>query len=316
MLKTMSDEDYPSSGATAHFSPSLPKSQTERKPGPVSWVRDLLRRKVSNANNLQEAIDDFIEELNDTEMNTASADSQKTLIGNILKTHDLRVSDVMVPRADIVALELESGLTALAGLFKEDQFSRFPVYKDNLDNVVGFLHIKDVLACFLEGRTCDLQSLLREATIVSSRIPVMELFMTMRQEKKHMALVVDEHGGIDGLVTVNDVIEALVGEIDDEFDNDEEPQIIEKEDGSLIADARVDIEEFEENYGAFLTAEEREDVETLAGLAFHLVGRIPKRGEKIEHSSGIVIEVLDANSRRVNRVRLRNVPHNGNAAEV
>ncbi len=304
----MSDEDYPSSGATAPVSPSPQKSQTERKSGPVSWVRDILRRRVSNSNNLQEAIDDFIEELNDTDLNTASADSQKALITNILKTHDLRVSDVMVPRADIVAIEIGSGLESLRDIFKEDQFSRFPVYKGQLDNVVGILHIKDVLACFLEQRDCELQSLMRDATIVSPRLPVMELFVTMRQEKKHMALVVDEHGGIDGLVTINDIVEALVGEIEDEFDNDEDPQIIEKADGSLIADARVDIEDFEEKYGDILTAEEREDVDTLAGLAFHLVGRIPKRGEKIEHSSGMVIEVLDANSRRVNRLRLRNLP--------
>ncbi|PZO78318.1 MAG: magnesium/cobalt efflux protein, partial [Micavibrio aeruginosavorus] len=171
-------------------------------------MRDILRRRVSNSNNLQEAIDEFIEELNETELGTASADSQKTLITNILKTHDLRVSDVMVPRADIVAIEIGSGLEALRDVFKEDQFSRFPVYKGQLDNVVGILHIKDVLACFLEQRDCELSTLMRDATIVSPRLPVMELFVTMRQEKKHMALVVDEHGGIDGLVTINDIVEA------------------------------------------------------------------------------------------------------------
>ncbi len=267
-----------------------------------------MRRKASNANRIQEAIEDFIEELEDTEEDKVSVNNQKTILTNVLKTHDLRVSDLMVPRADIVAVEENITREQLREVFRENQFSRIPVYKENLDNIVGVLHIKDLLACLLDGRECEVKSLLREVTIVPPGIPVMDLFLNLREDKKHMALVVDEHGGIDGLVTINDIVEAVMGDIDDEFDSDDEPQIIEKPDGSLIVDARFEMDDFEEMYGTFLNAEEREDIETIGGLAFSLAGRVPKKGDTLIHPSGLEMDVLDANASRVNRVRLRNVP--------
>ncbi|MEM6781273.1 MAG: transporter associated domain-containing protein, partial [Pseudomonadota bacterium] len=139
-------------------------------------------------------------------------------------------------------------------------------------------------------------------------MPVLDLMLQMRQSKKHMAMVIDEYGGIDGLVTIGDVLEAIVGEIDDEFDLDEHPEMIERNDGSVLADARVDIDEFEERYGELLTEEERNDIDTLGGLVFSVAGRIPARGEVLKHDSGIVFEILDADPRRINRLRIKNIP--------
>ncbi|PZQ43335.1 MAG: magnesium/cobalt efflux protein [Micavibrio aeruginosavorus] len=274
-----------------------------------AWFKHLLRGgRASNSNLLQDALEDYIEELKETDLDDVSANNQKELITNVLNTRDLKVYNVMIPRADIIAIEQGADAAALRALFKEKQFSRIPVYKDNLDHIIGTIHIKDILNCLLDGGPCNLADVAREPLIVHPGLPVMDLFLQMREDKKHMALVVDEHGGIDGLVTLNDVMEAIVGDIDDEFDHEEQSKIVEKPDGSLVADARVDIEEFEEKYGKILDAEEREDVETLGGLAFHIAGRIPKRGETLKHASGMTLDIIDADSRKVNRLRIRNLP--------
>lgn len=292
-------------------SPSSPTpNETRARPRAVTWLRNLLRGdRPSNSNEqLQEALEDYIEELKESELGDTSVDNQKELITNVLNTRDLRVHDIMVPRADIIAIGKNATMEDLKKLFAEKQFSRVPVYDETLDRIAGFIHIKDILNCLLDNKPCQISDMIRETLIVHPGLPIMDLFKTMREDKKPMAMVVDEHGGIDGLVTVNDVIEAIVGDFDDEFNHEEAPQLIEKPDGSVIADARMDIEDFEERFGLFLDAEQREDVETLGGLAFHIAGRVPVRGETLKHESGVAIDILDADSRRVKRVRVRNLP--------
>jgi CBS domain containing-hemolysin-like protein len=310
MLNKM-PEDEPPEGQISPRPSFIATHEIRVKNGPVAWLKTFMRGKTaSNANNIQEALEDLIEELEDSDESQIVVDNQKTLITNVLKTHDLRVSDVMVPRADIVAVEEDITLDELRDVFKGNQFSRIPVYRENLDNIIGVLHIKDLLTCLLEKRDCQVSSLIRDVIVVPPGIPLMDLFLTLREDKKHMAVVVDEHGGIDGLVTINDIVEAVMGDIEDEFDNDEQPQIIEKSDGSLVVDARFEIDDFEERYGSFLTTEEREDVETLGGLAFSLAGHVPTKGEVLKHSTGMTIEVMDANASRVKRIRIRYMPKN------
>lgn len=314
----MSDDEHSRGNADKDKpSPSL-VAQTEPRPRPraVSWLKNLMGGRASNSNELQEVLEDYIEELKESDLDDESVDNQKELITNVLNTRDLRVSDVMVPRANIVAIEQDATMDDIKKLFAEKQFSRLPVFAENLDKVVGWIHIKDILNCLLENKPCSLPDMMREAMIVHPGLPIMDLFKLMREDKKHMALVVDEHGGIDGLVTVNDVIEAIVGDIDDEFEHDDGPQFFEKPDGSITVDARADVDDFEERYGKFLSADEREDIETLGGLAFHIAGRIPKRGEILRHSSGVTLDILDADGRRVNRVRIRNLPHQDSSDEV
>lgn len=309
MLNQMPDDEIPPS-SKSQAKPVAPlhiPNGARAKTSPVSWVRDLLRRRPSNTNQIQDVLEHYIEELNEAEDNDTALENHNTLIANVLKTRALRVDDIMVPRADIIAINCESGLEDLRNIYRTDQFSRVPVYKESLDNIIGFIHIKDLLSSLLEGRDVQIEPMVREAMIVTPGMPVMDLFLRMREDKMPMALVVDEHGGIDGLVTINDVVEAIMGDIDDEFDHEDQPQVIEKQDGSLIVDGRMEIEDFEERYGAVLTAEEREDVETLGGLAFYLAGRVPKRGESLRHGSGMILEVIEANKSRVNRLRLRNV---------
>ncbi len=314
----MSDDEDPLSRAKAAPAPSsFPETSPRARNAGMSWFKSLLRGKAMNSNQqLQEAIEEYIEDLKESDEDASVVESQKTFITNVIKTHDLRVSDIMVPRADIAAIREDATPEDFKEHFREHQFSRIPVYRGSLDDVIGLVHIKDILTRMLEGQPYTTKELVREAMITSPGIPVMDLFLIMREEKKHMALVVDEHGGIDGLVTINDVIEAIMGDIEDEFDTDEQPQIVEKADGSLLADGRMDIEEFEERYGNFLSADDREEVETLGGLAMHIAGRMPRRGESLKHFSGMVLEVVEADSHRVKRLRLRNLPFTAPSDEV
>ncbi len=312
----MSYDKPPPRAVTAPGQIQNPTQTEVRKTHALSWLKRMVLRGADNSNSLQDVIEDYLEERKDEEPSSQDEENEKNLIVNVLKAHDLKVADVMVPRADIVAVSKDADLETFRALFEEKQFSRFPVYNGDLDHVIGTIHIKDVLGCVLAGKNCLPKDLVRDAMIVNPGLPVMELFLMMRNDKKHMALVVDEHGGIDGLVTLNDIVEEIVGDIEDEFDTDDQPAIIEKPDGSLIADARVEMDDFEDRFGAFLSAEEREDIETLGGLAFELAGRVPRRGETLKHPSGMVLEIMDANSSRVTRVRVRNLPHVNDADSV
>jgi CBS domain containing-hemolysin-like protein len=176
-----------------------------------------------------------------------------------------------------------------------------------MDDVIGMIHIKDVLARLATAEAFDLGELVRRVLFVSPSIRVLDLLLQMRLERVHMAMVVDEFGGVDGLVTIEDLVEEIVGDIQDEHDV-EEIDMIDRPDGSILADARTEIEDFESRVGPVLSDEEREDVDTLGGLVFNLAGRVPARGEVVRHTSGIEFEVVDADPRRVKRLRLRRLP--------
>lgn len=289
--------------------PSMKTTQSGQtsKAGILSWLKSFTKSK-NGSDHLREALEEYIEELHDNGESPSIAQHEQALISNVLHLRDLTVVDVMIPRADIEAIDINTSQEDLMGLLAEKQFSRIPVYKDSLDHIVGTIHIKDILSHLAISKDFKVKDLMRDVPIVSPSMPVLDLMLQMRQTKKHMAMVVDEYGGIDGLVTIGDVLEAIVGEIDDEFDPEEQPEILEKPDGTILADGRVDIEEFEERYGELLSQDERDDIDTLGGLVFSVAGRIPARGEVLKHESGLVFEIIDADPRRINRLRIKNIP--------
>ena len=276
-----------------------------RHGGIFAWLRQL--RRPRNGESLRESLEELIEE--GEEADEPIDPQERTLIGNILKLHERSAADVMVQRVDIVGIEVETPFPDVVKLFVEQGHSRLPVYRETLDDIIGFVHIKDVLSHLVEGPPVPLAKLARKVLVVAPSMPLLDLLLQMRLSRIHMAMVVDEFGGIDGLVTIEDLIEEIVGEIEDEHDDAAEPLLTQRADGSIIADARTPIAEFEQRFGVkLLPPTSEEEVDSLGGLVFTLAGRVPSRAETIEHPSGIEFDVLDADPRRVKRLRVRGVP--------
>ncbi len=233
---------------------------------------------------------------------------ERELLRNIFKLREISAHDIMVPRADIVAVPHDTELPALVQKLARDSHSRLPVFRETLDDIAGFVHIKDVLPFWGSGKPFKLDDILRRVLFVAPSMRVLDLLLEMRKSHVHMALVVDEYGGIDGLVTIEDVVEEIVGEIEDEHDVEEGPKLVPETGGSYLADARLPLDEFEAEFGPVLTAEEREaDLNTLGGLVVSSAGRVPGRGEVITHPAGLEFEILDADPRRLKRVRVRRI---------
>ena len=271
--------------------------------GLFARLRDRLRSRDAEAM-LRDTIEEIIEE-RDVPLAPIGA-QERTLIANVFKLRELTAYDVMVPRADIVAVANDVSLAQLMKIANREAHSRLPVYRESLDDVIGMVHVKDLLGYWGREKDFKLEDVLRKVLFVAPSMRVLDLLLEMRKTRLHMALVVDEYGGVDGLVTIEDLVEEIVGEIEDEHDVDEGPRLVAQPDGSFIADARLPIGDFEERVGPVLTPEEREeDIDTLGGLLVAHAGYLPARGEIITHPSGYEFEVLEADPRRLKRLRVR-----------
>lgn len=223
----------------------------------------------------------------------------------------MRVGDVMTPRVDIVAVELSTPFAEVVERFAEAEHSRMPIYRETLDDPVGVIHVKDVFKLLARGKAPGpgdliLQKLRRDALYVPGSMRAADLLLRMQTERTHMALVIDEFGGTDGLVTMEDLVEAVVGDIDDEHDEATVASVIPRPGGVFEVDARAPLEKLEEAMGHDLAPGELdEEIDTVGGLVSALAGRVPQRGEVISHPGGYEIQVLDSDARRVKRVRFK-----------
>ncbi len=230
---------------------------------------------------------------------------ERQMLRNLLHFGEEEVGDIAVPRGDIIAVPSTTSFEELVAAFADAGHSRLPVYEESLDKVVGMVHIKDVFALQVTGAPPpeDLTTLLRKPLYVPESMGVLDLLARMRAERVHLAIVVDEFGGTEGLVTIEDVVEEIVGEIEDEHDEEVTSMLVPLEDGMWDADARAELDDVAETVDARLAVVE-EDVDTLGGLAVILAGHVPQLGEIVEHPSGWRLEVTDSDTRRVNRLRL------------
>jgi len=230
-------------------------------------------------------------------------------MGNLRR---MRVEDVAVPKADIVSVPVDIKKDDLVKVFRDSGLSRLPVYKETLDTPVGLIHLKDLALRHGfngKGTRFNLQKMVRPLLFAPPSMPIGVLLQKMQAERTHMALVIDEYGGVDGLVTIEDLIEQVIGEIEDEHDIDEGQYWTQEKPGCYLADARTPLEDFEAEIGQRLVdADEDEEIDTLGGLVFVLTGRIPSRGEVIPHPDGPEFEVVDADPRRIKRLRVRVTP--------
>ena len=228
-----------------------------------------------------------------------------TLLRNLIGLRDKIASDVMIPRADIVSVSMHNEFSALAKQISQVRHSRIPVYRETLDDVDGFIHVKDIFASLQAGDVPPIKSLLRPALFVAPTIRLLDLLHEMRLKRRHLALVVDEFGGVDGLVTIEDLIEEIVGEIEDEYDETVALRFDINGDGTAIADARLEIETLETVTGTLLDDDDRDEIDTLGGLVCAEAGRVPTRGEIVRHANGLQFEVLEGDPRRITLVKIR-----------
>lgn len=273
--------------------------------GPGSWLRRLFgARNGDPAATAAEAL-------------TEAAGGR--LVDQAQAFQTLRVDDVMTPRADIVAVEVDTPFDDVVAMFLEAEHSRMPIYRETLDDPLGVVHVKDVFKQMATGSRpkarrgggpdSGLMRLKRDALYVPASMRAADLLLRMQATRTHMALVIDEFGGTDGLVTLEDLVEAVVGEIDDEHDEAQAAGVQKRPDGAFEADARAPLEELEAALGRDLAPPDLdEEIDTVGGLVAAMAGRLPRRGEVIAHPGGYEIQVLDADPRRIKRVRIRPTP--------
>jgi CBS domain containing-hemolysin-like protein len=274
----------------------------------VRRVRELAWRSEAEPGGMREALEELLSEAEEEGATTFSEEGRE-LVRNALGFGELRVDDVMVPRADIKGIPVASSLRDVVTAMQSAQHSRLVVYRDHLDDVLGVVHLKDLLPFWGDGDTFSLESTMRPVLVVPPSMRVLDLLLEMRSTSKRIAVVVDEFGGTDGLVTIEDMVEELVGELADEHGGTDQPQLIDNADGTIDADGRVWLDELEEKLGLqLLESEDRDEADTLGGLIFTLVDRVPTRGEVVTHPAGLEFEVLDADPRRIKRVRIRRRP--------
>lgn len=275
-------------------------------------VKDLFGSR-GNEVSLRESLEEAIEEHEEETRGPTLGEEEREMLFNVLRYGALRADDVMVPRADIVGVANDISYADLVKVFGEANHSRMPVYRDTLDTVLGMVHVKDALKVTSEGgggsdfRLADIQ---RPVLFVPPSMKLIDLLAKMRLSRTHMAIVVDEYGGTDGLLTVEDIVEEIFGEIEDEHDEVEDPYITPLEGGGYDVDARLEVDELEEVIGVDLLPEELdEDVDTVGGLVFSLAGCVPEIGEVMVHDeSGYRFEVVDADPRRIHKVRIHAAP--------
>jgi CBS domain containing-hemolysin-like protein len=267
---------------------------------------------------VRETIEELIEEGNGDESATPMEASERELLRNILDLKGSTVADVMVTRSDIVAVEVDLPFEELIDTLLEAGHSRLPVYKETLDDVIGMVHIKDVFAASRRGEPVPIEKLIRKTLFVPPSTTVLDMLAQMRLNRCHLALVVDEYGGIDGLVSIEDLMEEIVGDIEDEHDEEEATPIVARDEaGRLVLDSRMPLEDLETRIGTFLTDEEREQVDTVGGLIFSLAGEVPVVGAVLTHpDSGFQFEVTEADGRRLQGVVLRNPPSEDSEASA
>jgi CBS domain containing-hemolysin-like protein len=275
----------------------------ETKPqGLFSRFKDLFSGRGDNS--LKDALEEIIQE-HEEDGHVFTAE-EKDMLRNVLEVRDITVSDVMVPRADIVAVECKITLDALMKAFIENGHTRMPVYDQALDRLRGFIHLKDVVPALAGEKPFIIDDLLRNILFISPTMKIVDLLVQMRLSGVHMAIVVDEYGGTDGLVTMEDLFEELVGEIQDEHDHpDPEEELKQLNSRSFEADARMRIDQLEEHLKiTFRPKDDEEEYDTLGGLIFDRLGRVPVRGEIVMLDGTARLDILDADPRRVRRVRI------------
>jgi len=317
-------------------------NETTPPPVPVGegFFRKFLNKfSASRDKGLRENLENVIETHQAQNPQDDLGQETTSMMRNLITFSGLRVDDAMVPRADIIAIEDSATMRELLAKFNEANHSRLPVYRETLDDIAGMIHVKDFMRWMsLRGAKSKTNAknpginisakdlalpvkqsgIYREVLFVPPSMPAADLLLQMQASHIHMAIVIDEYGGSDGLISIEDLVEEIVGDISDEHDTDDEQLITRQDDNIYVADARVQISAVDDLLDVDLLSDEEEDeADTLGGLIFEMAGRVPARGEIIKHSSGLEFEILQSDARRVKRIRIhvKKKPNSEDGAE-
>ena len=270
-----------------------------------------LPKFLKQTNNIDKKFDEELEQfvakrINADGTNGNSLSHENELLKNLAGLRGITASDVMVPRVDIISVAMSDDFNKIVKQIIKTNLSRVPVRNETLDDIVGIIHIKDVLANLVSKKKHDIKYLLKKPIFVSPSISLLDLLYEMRVKRRHLALVVDEYGGIDGLVTIEDLVEELVGEIEDEHDLSTECRLDKMEDGSIIVEARITFDMLDEFLLSIRNEDLNDEIDTLGGFIISIAGRVPVKGEVIRYSpSGLKFEILEADPRKVILVKIR-----------
>ena len=266
------------------------------------WKTWLIKKLLNNDSSKEEILNLIANQDNDDEFNNPDDNNEKSLIKNILQLENKSVEDVMVPRGEIISIDNKQNYNQIFEIIKEESHSRLPVYENNKDNIIGFFHVKDFIK--INKNEFDLNLILRDVLYTAPKSPILELLKRMRLSRIHIALVVDGIGGVDGLVTIEDLVEEIVGEIEDEHDAEDDESNFQKiNSNKIIVDSSYKINELEKYFG-FSIVEGKQEIDTVGGLVFFIANKIPKKNEIFKYNNKLSFRVLSASNRRIETLEI------------
>ena len=276
---------------------------TEKKSLFKNW---LIKRLLSNETTREEALNYIASNNENIDIEDTEENNEKSLIKNILSLDDKSVEDIMVPRAEIVSIEIKQNMKEILSLIENESHSRMPVFENNLDNVLGFLHVKDLIKNNNENHF-ELKKVIRDILYVAPKSPILDLLKRMRSSRIHIGLVVDEFGGVDGLITIEDLVEEIVGEIEDEHDADDSEETFQKiDDQTILVKSGYKIEDMEKYYDVKIKIDD-EEIDTVGGLLFFLANKVPKNNQVYNYENILEFKVIKASARRIESLQITKI---------
>ena len=268
-----------------------------------SWKNWIIKKLLSNDSTKEDILNFIANDEDDNDLEDVNDNNEKNLIKNIVNLNEKSVEDLMIPRSEIIALDQDKSYCEILEVIKEEGHSRFPVYKKNIDNVIGFFHIKDFIKSSEDN--FQMNEIIRDVLYVAPKSPILDLLKTMRSSRIHIGLVVDGVGGVDGLVTIEDLVEEIVGEIEDEHDaEDEEELVYNKSDNSITVDASYRVEDLEEFFAINIPRNADDETSSVGGLVYEKINRIPKNNEIIDFNDELRIRIIKSNNRKIEIVEV------------
>ena len=273
-----------------------------------TWRNWLIKKLLTNETSIEDVLQilgETVEDVNEINIQNPEGIDEKNLIKNILNLSEKNVEDIMVPRAEIISIEKKQSMKEILSIIEVESHSRMPVYDENLDNILGFFHIKDLIKN-IGNRDFKIHKMLREVLYVAPKSPILELLKRMRSSRIHMGLVVDEFGGVDGLITIEDLVEEIVGEIEDEHDADDIETKLEKINPSRITvNSSYKITDLEKYFNIAIIEAKEEEIDTVGGLVFFIANKIPKKNETFNYKDKLNFKILSASDRRIDTLEIK-----------